>query len=209
MSGRKFHRPATLDQAEAEQVVGDEDPAAESEIAHTTAWALLGEPNADFDEAAVETLKSSVRNEGVDIIASSWSRSPDFTLPGALWRIYLLWQWHQMNPEVLEVRFNEGLVELKKQGVPREDFPIPLKEVIKGVEGVLAGYATRDDLSPVFLAASQAMRTMALGVENGAEWIVEDGHALAHPVTRRPEALLKTARELEESAHEAEIGELD
>lgn len=209
MSSRSHHRPANLDQAEAEQIVGDEDPAAEAEIAHTTAWALMGVPNADFDEEAVEKLRESVRREGVDIVAASWARSPDFTLPGALWRTYLLWQWHQMNPKVLQVRFDEGLVELRKEGVEKKDFPAPLNEVIRGVEGVLAGYATEEDLAPVFSAAAEAMRTMALGVRYGAEWIMEDDHVLAHTVTRRPEALLKTAHELQESAREAAAGELN
>ena len=101
MSERAFRRPASLDQEEAEDIVGDEDPAAESEIAHTTAWALMGVPSGDFDEKATEKLRQSVRSEGVDIIAAAWARSPGFTLPGALWRIYLLCQCHQMNPEVL------------------------------------------------------------------------------------------------------------
>lgn len=198
-----------LDQQDAEQIVGDEDPAAESEIAHTTAWALMGVPNADFDERAVERLQTSVRTEGVDIVAAAWARSPDFTLPGALWRIYLLWQWHQMNPEVLEARFEEGRAELEKEGTPESQMPPPLPEVIRAVEGVLAGYATEEDLAPVFHAAAAAMRTMALGVRFGPEWITEDGHVLAHTVTRRPEALLATANELEESAEQADAGNLD
>lgn len=209
MSERKFRRPAMLDQAEAEQIVGDEDPAAEAEIAHTTAWALMGVPNADFDEEAVKQLRESVRREGVDIVAAAWARSPDFTLPGALWRIYLLWQWHQMNPEVLQARYDEGIEELQREGAQKSEMPPPLGEVIRGVEGVLAGYATEEDLAPVLSAAASVMRTMALGVRFGPDWITEDGHRLAHTVTRRPEALLKTAAELEESAKQAAMDNLD
>lgn len=208
MSDRTFHRPASLDQQEAETIVGDEDPAAESEIAHTTAWALLGVPNADFDEKAVETLQASVRQEGVDIIAAAWSRSPDFTLPGALWRLYLLWQWHQMNPQVLQDRYTEGVEAMKRQGVEVTD-PLPLDEILLAVEGVLTGYATEDELAPVLEAAAQAMRIMAMGVTFGPEWITEEGHVLAHTVTRRPQALVETARELDESARQAAQGTLD
>lgn len=207
MSERRFHRPASLDQAEAEAIEGDEDPAAESEIAHTTAWALLGVPNADFDEKAVKQLQASVRSEGVDIIAAAWSRSPEFTLPGALWRIYLLWQWHQMNPEVLQDRFDEGKEAMEKKGF--KDDPIPLPDVIRGVEGVLAGYGNEDELSSVLTASAQAMRVMAMGVRFGPEWITEEGHVLAHTVTRRPKALLDTAKELDESAREAAQGTLN
>lgn len=207
MSERRHHRPASLDQAEAEAIEGDEDPAAESEIAHTTAWALLGVPNADFDEKAVEQLRTSVRSEGVDIIAAAWSRSPEFTLPGALWRIYLLWQWHQMNPEVLQARFDEGVSAMEQKGF--QNTPIPLPDVIRGVEGVLAGYGNEDELASVLSAAAQSMRVMAMGVRFGPEWITEEGHVLAHTVTRRPEALLDTAKELDESAREAAQGTLN
>ncbi len=207
MSDRKFHRPASLDQAEAEAIEGDEDPAAESEIAHTTAWALLGVPNADFDAKAVEQLQQSVRTEGVDIIAAAWARSPEFTLPGALWRVYLLWQWHQMNPDVVHDRFNEGVAAMKKQGLSKA--PIPLPEVIRAIEGILAGYGNEEDLAYVLEAAAQTMRVMAMGVRFGPEWITEDGHVLAHTVTRRPQALLDTAKELDESARQAAQGTLD
>lgn len=207
MSERKFHRPASLDQAQAEAIEGDEDPAAESEIAHTTAWALLGVPNADFDQQAVEQLQTSVRSEGVDIIAAAWSRSPEFTLPGALWRIYLLWQWHQMSPEVLQDRFDEGVAAMREKGLQQD--PIPLAEVIRGVEGMLAGYGNEDELASVLAASAEAMRVMAMGVRFGPEWITEEGHVLAHTVTRRPAALLDTAKELDESAREAAQGTLN
>ncbi len=208
MSERAFHRPASLDQAEAEAIVGDEDPAAESEIAHTTAWALMGVPNADFDEKAVKELQQSVRKEGVDIIAAAWSRSPDFTLPGALWRIYLMWQWHQMNPVVLQDRYDEGIKALTDQGLDVSNEP-PLADVIRAVEGVLAGYASEDDLAAVLEGTAEAMRVMAAGVRFGPEWITEDGHVLAHTVTRRPQALLDTAKELDASAQQARAGTLE
>lgn len=208
MSERQFQRPASLDQAEAEAIEGDEDPAAESEIAHTTAWALLGVPNADFDDKAVKKLQNSVRSEGVDIIAAAWSRSPAFTLPGALWRTYLLWQWHQMNPEVLQDRYEEGIAAMREQGLDADGQP-PLNEVIRGAEGILAGYGNEDDLAAVLEACAQAMRVMAMGITFGPEWITDEGHVLAHTVTRRPRALLDTADELQESARQAANGTLD
>ncbi len=208
MSERSFRRPASLEQADAEMIVGDEDPAAESEIAHTTAWALLGVTSGDFDKKAVAQLQTSVRAEGVDIIAAAWARSPEFTLPGALWRIYLLWQWHQMNSEVIEERYHEGVEAMREKGLDADAQP-PLAEVIRGIEGVLAGYANEDDLAPIFAATAQAMRVMAMGVRFGPSWITEDSHLLAHTVTRRPQALLDTARELDESARQAAAGTLD
>ena len=37
-----------LDPADAEQIVGDSDPAEMSAIAHSSAWALMGVSDADF-----------------------------------------------------------------------------------------------------------------------------------------------------------------
>lgn len=208
MESHKFRRPAALTPKEAEDIIGDIDPADEAEVAHTSAWALMGVPNADFDATDTERLRTAVRARGVDIVADLWARSPDFTLAGALWRLYLLWQWHQADPDVLMERYDEGLAALEQEGRDLSKLPT-LEETIRAVGGVLAGYATEDDLPPVLDASATVMRIMAAGVTSGAEWIGDDDHHLAHPVTRRPEALLATAAELEESAQQARIGNLD
>lgn len=207
MEQRKFRRPAMLDPKQAEEIVGDADPAQESETAHTSAWALMGVPNADFDEQSVERLRQTVREQGVDVVAALWDRSPASTLPGALWRIYLLWQWHQMNQNVLVERYQEGIDVLSHSGAASKDLP-SLDETLRAVGGVLAGYATDDDLASVFEATAKVMRVMAAGVA-GPKWITDSGHALAHPVTLRPQALLDTAAELEESAQQATQGSLE
>lgn len=209
MESRKFRRPAMLSPEEAEEIVGDVDPADEAEVAHTSAWALMGVPNADFDADAVAHLRDTVREKGVDIVANLWDRSPDFTLPGALWRLYLLWQWHQMDAQVLQERYDEGVAVLRKEHPEELKGVAPLAETIRAIEGVLAGYATEDELAPVLESAALTMRVMAAGITYGPAWITEDKHQLAHPVTRRPYALLDTAKELEESARQARAGTLD
>ena len=63
-------RPAILSPARAEAIIGDEDPAAASGIAHSTAWALLGIPDEDFDLEAITRLRSLVCAQGPDIVAT-------------------------------------------------------------------------------------------------------------------------------------------
>lgn len=205
----KFRRPAMLDPETAEYIVGDEDPAIGSELAHSTAWALLGQPSVDFSEEDVPKLLEAVRTKGVDIVAASWARSPEFTLPGALWRIYLLYQWYQMSPGVLYERYQEGVAVMKDEDVKDTALVPNLDEVVLAIEGVLAGYATEDDLASVFEVAASVMRVLAASSKYGPRWITEDTHALAHPVTRRPAALLDTATELDESARQARTGTLN
>ena len=203
---RKFRRPAMLDPETAEYIVGDEDPADGAGLAHSTAWALLGQPSVDFSPEDIPQVLEAVRTQGVDVIAGSWDRSPEFTLPGALWRIYLMYQWYQLNPEILYDRYQLGLTALGRSG----DASAPnLDEVILAIEGVLAGYATEDDLASVFEATASAMRVLAASAEYGPQWITEDTHRLAHPVTRRPTALLDTADELDESVKQARAGTLN
>lgn len=205
---RKFHRPAMLDPEQAEEIVGDEDPAVESEMAHSTAWALMGVPSADFSADDIPKVLEAVRSQGVDVVAASWSRSPEFTLPGALWRLYLLWQWGQLNPSALYERYQAGLDAMKQHDHDVASLP-NLDEVQLAIEGVLSGYATDDDLAPVLDSAAHAMRVLAASVQYGPEWITDDQHVLAHQVTRRPTALLDTADELEESARQARAGTLN
>ena len=91
MSGerRTPRRPAMLDAEDAEYIVGDEDPAQGSALAHSSAWALMGVGDDEIGPDAVRSLRDTVRAEGVDLLAPLWSRSPATTLPGAMWRLYL------------------------------------------------------------------------------------------------------------------------
>ena len=61
-------RPAMLDAARAETIIGDEDPASLAAVAHTAAWALMGigddsftdEDVARSGEAAVSEVSSAM-----------------------------------------------------------------------------------------------------------------------------------------------------
>ena len=101
-------RPAMLDAARADAIIGDEDPAATAAVAHTAAWALMGVGDETFTDADVARLRETVRTSGVDTIAHVWSRSPEFTLPGALWRVYLLHEWYHRDPLLVAERYADG-----------------------------------------------------------------------------------------------------
>ena len=65
---RLSRRLAILFPARAEAIIGDEDPAAASGIAHSTAWALLGIPDEDFDLEAITRLRSLVCAQGEKVL---------------------------------------------------------------------------------------------------------------------------------------------
>ena len=105
---RPPRRPAMLEAEDAEYIIGDEDPADGAALAHTSAWALMGVGDDEFGPEAVARLRETIRTEGTDVVADMWSRSPEFTLPGALWRLYLLAEWYREDRVPVELRFEEG-----------------------------------------------------------------------------------------------------
>lgn len=201
-------RPAMLDAARAEAIVGDEDPASLAAVAHTAAWALMGVGDETFTDEDVARLRKTVRTRGVDTIAHVWSRSPEFTLPGALWRLYLLHEWYHRDPHLVEARYADGSRAPIIQGLEAPVALRPLHLIMDEVDALLRGDLTDDDLEDVLAQASRAMRVLAAG-EAGALWIEDPTDPLAHRVTMRHSALLATADELDTAAREASVGTLD
>lgn len=202
-------RPAMLTPAKAESIVGDENPATSSGLAHSSAWALMGVGDEDFDREATLRLRALVRDRGVDQVAHLWSHSPEFTLPGALWRLYLLLEWYEREPGLVDERYVDGA---HADIVPGLEHPLNLPEltdVMADVARLLTGELTDDDLEEVIWNASNAMRVLAAGFGGGGSWITDPNDPLAYPVSTRAEALLKTAEELSVSAREAHIGALE
>ena len=201
-------RPAMLDAARAETIIGDEDPASLAAVAHTAAWALMGISDDTFNDEDVARLRETVRARGIDTIAHVWSRSPEFTLPGALWRLYLLHEWYHREPILVAERYAEGSRAPIIQGLEAPVALRPLHLIMDEIDALMRGDLTDDDLEDVLAQASRAMRVLAAG-EAGALWIEDPTDPLAHRVTMRHSALLATADELDTAAREASVGTLD
>ncbi|MHB1065259.1 MAG: hypothetical protein ACYC1Z_12355 [Georgenia sp.] len=198
---RQPRRPAILDPAQAELIVGDEDPASRSEVAHTTASAIVhgGRAGAE-DPELVQRLVTLVDTEGLDEIAALWHRSPPTTLPGTLWRLYLLREWVRRDPHTVADRYRLGLDRAEVAGaiagVAGPPGPDDVRELCDRVlSGVFDG-----DLAVTLERAAAFLRVLATGSALHADWIEEDDDDLAFTVTRRAGALLSTAEEFEEAA---------
>lgn len=90
-------RPAQLDPALTEKMAGGMDPEEISEMSHASASALLDRVHHTQDPQVVQRVLTLVDREGVDIIAELWSHSEPDSLPGILWRLYLLRTWMRRN----------------------------------------------------------------------------------------------------------------
>ena len=107
-----------------EAFLGGDDPAQISKVAHETAQALLSRVREDPDPDIVDRLVAYTDEHGIDAIAELWARSNPKSLPGALWRIYLL--------RLLIRQDAEGTAVLYQRGT----------EVIVSIDPVVAGAPT-------------------------------------------------------------------
>src|SRR5690606_38398336 len=105
----RHRRPAMLDQQAAEALPGGVDPALLPEVAHTTAAAIVHGARALDDPALVARLVRLVETEGLDVVASMWADAAPNTLPGALWRLYVLREWVRRDPATLAARYLTGM----------------------------------------------------------------------------------------------------
>ena len=86
------------------------DPAEAAEAAHAAAVTVIEAGRADADPATTERLVRLVDELGLDTLAQLWSGRPARSLPGALWRMYLLREWVQRQPEAAAREYSAGML---------------------------------------------------------------------------------------------------
>ncbi|MCL2595674.1 MAG: hypothetical protein FWD83_09160 [Promicromonosporaceae bacterium] len=88
MSESRFHRPASLDQSEAEEIANPGDPALREELANVTAQAVMHLDRANEYPQSAARLLHLLTTDGLDSAAALWADAAPGTLPNRLWRIY-------------------------------------------------------------------------------------------------------------------------
>lgn len=91
--GARPARPGQLSPAILDGLAGGANPELIRDLSHTSAAALLDRVHHTEDPAVVERVLTLVDHEGVDIIAELWSHTEPDSLPGVLWRLYMLRTW--------------------------------------------------------------------------------------------------------------------
>jgi hypothetical protein len=191
-----------LDPRAADELPGDIDPALRSQVAHTTAAAIVhgGRSGADDDPALVERLVRLVETEGLDVVAALWADSPATTLPGALWRLYVLREWVRRDPRTLSDRYRLGLeaapVHHAVAGVVTPPGPEEVREVVDAVlSGLYAG-----DFAVALERGAAFCRVLATGAAFDADHLDLSDTDAAGRLTRSASSLVRTAEELEHAA---------
>lgn len=197
----RFRRPAMLDPRAADALPGDLDPALRSEVAHSTASAIVhrGRSGGD-DPALVERLVRLVEHEGLDAVAALWSDSPATTLPGTLWRLYVLREWVRRDPQTIADRYRQGLhaapVHHVVAGVPSPPGPDEVREVL---DAVLSGLWT-GDLDVALERGAAFCRVLGTGAAFDADHLDLAADDSSARLTRSAGSLVRTAEELEHAA---------
>ena len=188
-------RPVLVDPA-GDWHAGGVDPALRAQVAHATAAALVSGGRASSDPAVLARLLALVETEGLDVVAALWADSPADTLPGALWRLYVLREWVRRDPAVIADRYRQGVeavpVEGVVAGVASPPGPVDVREA---VDAVLSGVYT-GDLATALDRAAAFCRVLATGAALDADHLDLVDPRGADRQTRGASSLLRTADEL-------------
>ena len=185
-----------LDPKQADELPGDMDPALRSEIAHTTAAAIVHQGRASDDPELVARLVTLVEAEGLDVVAAMWADSPADTLPGALWRLYVLREWVRRDPRTIAERYRLGVVAAPVHDVVAGVASPPGPDEVRQVaDAVLSGVFT-GDLAVALERGAAFCRVLATGAAFDADHLDDLDDLASMHLTHGASLLVRTADEL-------------
>jgi hypothetical protein len=192
----QFHKPTQFSGDRFDEFEGGQDPAQISRVAHETANALLSRVRDDPDAAVVDRLVSLTDEHGVDAIAELWARASARSLPGALWRIYLMRILIRQDAEGISLLYQRGsevlvTIDPVVAGVPSPTGPA---EITALADQILRGLFTGD-----FAIALDRAAAFCRVTSTGAASLADDAEPVsperATDFTRRALRLSQTASE--------------
>ena len=202
-SAPRFRRPASMNPSVAASIPGEPDPATSMDLAHDSARALLDGVFHSSDPEVVRRVVALAADDGLTELAALWSAAPASTLPGALWRLYVLHTWVQRSGDEVARRYRAGY-----RTVPGLRYltgfaePPEVTQVQETMDDILRGAFTGD----LGLALRRAGAVATLLAHGTAHLADEDP---GEERTRQAERLLRTGEELTEAGRHAEEGRLD
>jgi hypothetical protein len=197
----EHHRPIRRPTTAFDNIVGSHDPAEETRIAHATASALLTRVRADDSGASADRLVAFTAEHGIDEIAELWSKAPSRTLPGALWRLYVLQLAIHSDPQTAALLYERGRVELASADAVVAGAPVPADpdELVVLIDAILRG-AFRGDFAVALDRAAAFCRVQASGATHVADDYEATAPRRASDLTTRALRLSSFAQDLSASA---------
>lgn len=148
------------------------DPAELAAAGHRIANLLVRGPRNDDDQGLVDRVLHLADEDGLGAIAALWSHAAPDSLPGALWRLYLIRTWVHRQPEEAAREYAAGkayapvhevlagvvdppgpeevvaLVDTVVRGIVGEDFDVTLDRAASFAHIVGVGRAQLDSGDP-------------------------------------------------------------
>ncbi len=167
---RDFHKPVRRPAELFDRLFSSSDPAEVSRVAHSTAQALLSRVRSAPTDEVVERLVAFTDQHGIDDIAELWSRAPARSLPGALWRLYLLQLMIHDDPRTAALLYERGRVELASPDEVIAGAPSPAgpEELVELVDTLLRGLF-QGDFAVALDRAASFCRVQASGASHLAD----------------------------------------
>ncbi|KQV08436.1 hypothetical protein [Leifsonia sp. Root112D2] len=192
-----FHKPTQFSGSKFETFHGGDDPAETSRIAHETAQTLLARVRADPEADVVHRLVTFTDENGIDALAELWSRAMPRSLPGALWRIYLLRMLTRQDAEGTAFLFQRGIDVVTTIDPIVAGAPIPAgpAEITELADRILRGLF-EGDFAVALERAAAFCRVMAAGCTSVADDLDATEPARSTELTTRALRFSQTAQEL-------------
>jgi len=199
----RHHKPALVDPATLDAHQG-EDPWDVVEAAHRTAAILVGRGRSSDDPEVTARLVDLVPEVGLATLAQMWADRPARSLPGALWRLYLLDEWVQRAPVEVAHAYTAGAAHADVYrviaGLTEPPRPTDLRELTQAIlNGVFTG-----DLRVALERAAAFAHVTAIGLTDPEAGVDE----VPPERVRRAGRMQEMARDLHVCAGMWERGDL-
>ena len=206
----EFHKPTQYSGDKFDTYEGGEDPAQIMRVAHDTAHALVDRARATDDPGVVDRLVAYTDENGIDALAELWARSGARTLPGALWRIYLLRVLIRQSPDDTSYLFQRGTEVLGTIDAMVAGAPLPTgpEEITRLADEILRGLF-RGDFATALDRAAAFCRVTSAGSTSVADDVDDVTPERATGLTTRALRLTQTAEELSSCARLHRAGSLE
>ena len=193
----EFHKPTQFSGSKFDTFMGGEDPAHINRVAHETAQALLARVRENPEPEIIDRLVSFTDENGIDAIAELWARSSPKSLPGALWRIYLIRLLIRQDPEGTSYSYQRGseIAVTIDPVVAGASVPTGPAEITELADRILRGLF-EGDFAVALDRAAAFCRVAALGCTSVADDCEATEPERSSELTTRALRFSQTAQEL-------------
>ncbi|MBK6888207.1 MAG: hypothetical protein IPH03_18370 [Tetrasphaera sp.] len=175
-------------------------PAEVTEVAHQSAAVVVGVGRTAHDPHVTARLVALVDELGLDTIADLWSVMPAGTLPGALWRLYVLREWVMRSPLTASREYAAGMRHTHVDHVVAGAAEPPGPGELRALVDDILKRVYRGDLAVALERAAAFCRVISSGRADLAHDTDTLDPEQAHRETEQAANLLTTAEELDSAA---------